>query len=273
VFGIRHAFHADLVEALHAAAEPAGYDLALSPVAPSRDERRAVRSLLDQDCEALILLGPDQRAKALAELAATTPVVVVGRKVQAEGVDVIRGDDTDGMRKAVQYLVSLGHRRIVHVDGGRAPGAAERRVGYKNAMRRAGLGEQIWVVAGGVTEEAGAAAAKRILREAPKTTAVAVFNDRSAVGLLDAVRRSGRAVPEQLSVVGYGDSSLARLPHIDLTTVGHDAREVAELAFKRAVARLGDEAGGEAGKPCEADELVLPPSLVARGSTAKPPAG
>jgi DNA-binding LacI/PurR family transcriptional regulator len=263
VYGVRHPFHGDLVEALYAAADKAGYDVALSAVAPTRDEPRAIQALLDYRCEALILLGPEQRAKALAELAVTMPVVAVARKVTATGVDVVRGDDTDGLRQAVEHLVALGHRRIVHVDGGRAPGAAERRVGYKTAMRRAGLGEQICVVGGGLTEDAGADAAKRILREAPRTTAIAVFNDRCAVGLLDTLRRAGRDVPGEVSVVGYDDSSLAKLSHVDLTTIGQDAARLAELAVDRAVARLEGEVFVD-------DELVVAPSLVVRRTTAQP---
>lgn len=260
-YAVRHPFHAELVEALYAAADRAGYEVVLSAVAPTRDESRAIRSLLDNRCDGLILLGSDQRAKALADLAATTPTIVVARKVTAAGVDVVRGDDTDGLRQAVEHLVALGHRRIVHVDGARARGAAERRVGYKTAMRRAGLGEHIWIVGGGLTEDAGADAAKRILREAPRTTAVALFNDRCATGLLDTMRRAGRDVPGELSVVGYDDSALARLSHVGLTTIALDATRLAELAVGRAVARLDGEARVD-------DELVVAPRLVIRGTTA-----
>jgi len=261
VFGVRQVLHGDLVEALYATAEPAGYDVALSAVVPGRDERRAVQALLDQGCEALVLLSPDLRPKVLAELAETMPVVVVARKVQADGVDVIRNDDSDGLRQAVEHLVAKGHRHIVHVDGGRAPGAAERRIGYKTAMRRAGLNANIWVVAGGQTEDAGSAAAQRILREAPNTTAVTVFNDRSALGLIDSVRREGREVPGDLSIVGYDDSAMARLAHVGLTTIGVKPRRLAELAVERVNARLD-------GKDGPYGELVVTPSLVTRRSTA-----
>lgn len=257
-FGVRHSFHGDLVEALYAAAEPAGYDIALSAVAPSRDEARAMQSLLDYRCEALILLGPTVKPAALAALAAAQPVVTVARKVKAEGVDVVRTDDADGLRQAVEHLVALGHREIVHVDGGNAPGAAERRTGYRTAMRRAGL--EAHLVRGGLTEEHGAAAAREL---PPSATAVTVFNDRSAVGLLDAVHRNGTRVPEDLSVVGYDDSSVAGLSHIALTTVAQDAHRLATLAIQRAVARLD-------GEDVPAAEQVVPPTLVTRKTTSRP---
>lgn len=57
-FGLQHPFHSDLVEGIYAAAEPAGYQIALSAVAAGRGEQRAVETLLDDRCEALILLGP-----------------------------------------------------------------------------------------------------------------------------------------------------------------------------------------------------------------------
>jgi hypothetical protein len=81
-FGLRHPFHTDLVEGIYAAAEPAGYQVALSAVAPSRGERQAVETLLGDRCEALILLGPQAPAARLAELAAHLPVVSVARRLR-----------------------------------------------------------------------------------------------------------------------------------------------------------------------------------------------
>jgi DNA-binding LacI/PurR family transcriptional regulator len=257
-FDVRASFHGDLVEALYAAAEAAGYDLTLSAVAPSRDEIRAVQSLLDYRCEALILLGPQLRPSALAELAAVQPTVVVARKVRAKGVDVVRTDDADGLRQAVEHLVELGHREILHVDGGTAPGAAERRTGYRNAMRQAGLAPRI--ITGGPTEDDGAEAARAIFEKSPDSTAVTVFNDRSAVGFLDAARQTGRRVPEDLSVIGFDNASIARLTHVDLTTVAQDVPELAALATQRAIGRLN----GELSPP----EQIAMPVLVSRTTTS-----
>src|ERR687889_2693172 len=139
VFGGQHAFHGDLVSGLYAAADAAEYELALSAVTPGRDERRAVASLLQDRCEALVLLGPHSPTAALADLATRLPVVVVARSVRSAAVDVVRTADAEGMHLAVDHLVALGHRDVVHVDGGRAPGAAERRRGHHGAARMHGL--------------------------------------------------------------------------------------------------------------------------------------
>jgi DNA-binding LacI/PurR family transcriptional regulator len=260
VFGVQADFHGDLVSGLYAAADRVGYELALSAVTPGRDEQRAVGSLLQDRCEALVLLGPQSPTASLATLATRLPVVVVARPVRSSAVDVVRTADDEGARLAVEHLLALGHRDVVHVDGGRAPGAAERRRGYQEALRAHGLGAH--VLPGGPTEEDGAAAARRLL-SGPLPGAVTVFNDRCALGLLDVLRRAGRTVPGDVSVVGYDDSRIARLSSVDLTSVAQDVEQLTTLAVGRALERLDST-------PVRQRELVVPPRLVVRTTTAPP---
>jgi DNA-binding LacI/PurR family transcriptional regulator len=264
VFGVQHAFHGDLVSGLYTAADRMGYELALSAVTPGRDERRAVASLLQDRCEALILLGPHAPTSYLAELAAHQPVVVVARTARHRDLDVVRTADAEGLHQAVDHLVGIGHRHIAHIDGGRAPGAAERRRGYRDAMHRHGLDTEIRVLAGGLTEDDGAAAARALLDADPPPTAVTVFNDRCALGVLDVLHRAGRSVPDDISVVGYDDSRLARLSTVNLTTIAQDTEQITTLTVARAAARLDHS-------PVAERELVIPPRLVVRATTAAPP--
>jgi DNA-binding LacI/PurR family transcriptional regulator len=261
---IRNTFHAQLVEDVHEAAERAGYDLVLSTVTRTRDETRAVETLLDSRCEALILLGSEAPAARLAALDRQLPVVVVGRPVPSDGVDVVRAADDEGVAQAVDYLAGLGHRRIAYVDGGRGAISAGRRRGYQRAMRGLRLGAHVQVIPGDRTEESGARAARIVADEESPPTAVLTFNDRSAVGLLDALVRAGVDVPGAMSVVGYDDSLLSRLAHVDLTTVSQNTREQTESAVAAVVERL------EGGRT-EHQEVVVAPRLVVRGTTGPPP--
>jgi DNA-binding LacI/PurR family transcriptional regulator len=262
VFGLHHEFHAEVVEALYAAAEATGYDLALGAAAPTRNEARAVQSLLDYRCEALILLGPTLSTAAVEELAERLPVVVVARALRTRSVDVVRTDDLAGAGLAVEHLSGLGHRSIVHVDGRRAPGAAERRRGYRAAMRALGLESRAVVIAGGLTEEDGEKAVDELLA-GPLPTAVTAFNDLCASGLLAAARERGVSVPGGLSVVGYDDSHIAGLTSVALTTVAQDSARLAESALGLALSRVADASGVP---PCR--EVVVPPRLVVRRTTA-----
>jgi DNA-binding LacI/PurR family transcriptional regulator len=260
---VRSTFHAAMVEDIHEAAEQHGYDLVLSTVTRSRDEQRAVETLVDSRCEALVLLGPVAPARRLAELDRQLPVVAVGRRIPSAAVDVVRVADDEGVGQVVAYLAGLGHRNITYVDGGRDSIATDRRRGYERAMRRAGLGGSARVIPGDHTEDAGSRAARALLTGGELPTAVVTFNDHSAVGLLDVLSREGVDVPAAVSVAGYDNSPLSRLAHINLTTVSQDTRLLTEHAVAAVVERL------DGGRTTHR-EVVLPPHLVVRDTTGPP---
>lgn len=262
VFGLHHAFHAELVESLYHALGTTGYDLGLGAWAPSRDERRAVQSMLDYRCEALILLGPTLSRASIEELAERIPVVVVARALPRSPVDVVRTDDVTGGRIAVEHLAGLGHTSITHVDGRRAPGAAERRRGYRAAMDDLGLVSGKAFVPGGLTEHDGEQAALQLLRGTPPT-AVTAFNDHCALGLMAAARARGAHVPDDLSVVGYDNSHIAGLASVALTTISQDASTLAASALDLALERADRAVDGR-----PPTEVVVPPRLVVRDTTA-----
>jgi DNA-binding LacI/PurR family transcriptional regulator len=261
---IRNPFHAELIEDLHLASEGRGYDLVLSTVTASRDERRAIETLLDFRCEALILLGPSLSAGRLSALAEQLPIVAIGKEPAAAGVDVVRGADDLGVGQAVDHLVDLGHRRIAFVDGGKGSVASLRRRGYRTALRRHGLTDALRIIPADHNERAGAEAARALLAAAePLPTALIASNDHCAVGLQDELTRAGIRIPGDLSLIGYDNSWLARLAHIDLTSVDQNAEKLAALAVEVATDRLENGRGAP-------DEHVLTPHLVLRGTTAPP---
>ena len=260
---IRNSFHTEIVEHIVAAADRAGYEVVLGAVTPTHDEAKVIETLLDFRCEGILLIGPELSASDLASLGGKVPSVVIGRRIRAETLDVVRTADGRGIGTVVDYLVDLGHRQVVHVSGGSGVIATDRCNGYLRAMRRHGLEHHAKMIDGDFTESAGIVAAQRLLAgELP--TAVVCANDRLAVGVLDALRRAGVDVPGDVSVTGYDDSMLARLGHIDLTTVSQKPQEQAEDAVAAVIERLDKER-------TESRSSVLTPQLVVRATTAPPP--
>ncbi|HEX2145090.1 MAG TPA: LacI family DNA-binding transcriptional regulator [Glycomyces sp.] len=263
LFTARNPYHVDLVEAIYPAAEDLGYDLVLSATVPTRDERKAIEALVGHRSEALLLCGPTIPDEDVSELGARVPTVVLGRHIKNAGVDVVTSYDRPGAREVVDYLVGLGHRDIVHVDAGTQPGGPERRRAYRDAMRANGLGERIRVIPGNHCQEGGSDAARRLLEEGPLPTAVFAANDQCALGLLDVFTRAGVKIPEQVSIVGYDDSHIAGLSHIDLTTVRQDVPRLAQLAVEAADEQLR---GAREPGVC----LKLESKLVVRGTSGPP---
>ena len=261
-FAVGHAFHGEVLRSLYTEADAVGYEVVLSGVTPDRSDDDAVDTLLAERCEGLILIGSDLKTGAMARLAGRLPVVSVLRPAHASGVGVVRTDDALGMRLAVEHLRGLGHERIGLLDGGRAPGAAERRQGYRRGMNAA-PGLHGLVMPGGLTELDGAAAARAFLAmRAPRPTGVVAFNDRCALGFVDVVRQAGVRVPADVSVVGFDDIEQAGYPHVALTTVRQDAARLGAEAVRTVTGKLDDTGGAET------TGAVIEPELVVRSSTA-----
>lgn len=255
---IRNAFHAEMVEHMVAEADSVGYEVVLGAVTPTHPESKVIETLLDFRCEAVVLLGPQASDAELETWSSKLPIVAVGRRIG--GVDAVRAGDSRGMSDIVDHLVGLGHSRIAHVGGAGSIGK-DRQAGYRRAMHRHGLDEHTYVVEGDFTEQCAPRAIAELLDVTDeRPTAIVAANDRSAVGLLDALQRRGITVPEEISVTGYDDSILARMAHIDLTTVSQEPKEQASRAVRAAVERLDD------GR-VDVTSTVLRPRLVVRGST------
>ncbi len=260
-FGLHDENHGEVVEAFYQASHQSGYDLILSPNAPTRSEKDAAESLLDYRCEALVLIGPSLTRAELGALASRAPVIVIARALRDTPVDVVRTDDAAGARLAVDHLVHLGHRRIVHVHAGRIAGAAQRRSGYRDAMRDAGLASEVGLIAGGRFEDDGWVAADQLLA-AGTATAVFTYNDQCSVGLIARLRHRGVRVPEDVSVVGFDDTRLARSASLALTTIAQDTDSIARQALDLAIQRAGTVAAPT--------EIVVAPRLVVRTTTSAP---
>lgn len=256
----------DMLGGFEEVSEAAGLRIVLG--GGRRDAARVARlidTFVELRVEAISIFGtvPGLRRDALP-VAACPVVLVSSPDLRARRVDVVDDDDVRGAVLAVEHLISLGHRRIAHIAGPPGGVARSRRAGYEDAMRRARRGRWIRVENGDFTEETGYRAGLRLLRH-PGRRPQAIFgcDDMAAVGVLTAADELGIPVPGRLSVVGYDDTTLARIGHVSLTSVDPNGREIGRRAAAFAVERI--ERPGR-----RARRRLVTPSLVVRGTTAPP---
>ncbi len=267
VSDLHNPYFSEVMDGIEVAARSSGYHaLFNSGGRAAAGEAEAIDTLLQLRTDGVVMAGPVLAARRIEQVAASVPVVVVARHSRSPAHDSITNDDRMGARLAVDHLVGLGHRTVAHVDGGTGAGSAQRRAGFLDAMARHGLSGSARVVRGSFTEEGGRDGVTALLRAKERPTAIFVGNDLAAVGALDALDAHGLRVPEDVALVGYDNIALAALGHIDLTTIDQPRREMGVTAVRLLLERRDD------GRRM-ARHLVVPPSIVVRGSTGPPPRG
>lgn len=260
---LHNPFFAEVIDGVQAEAGAKGYNTIMSVVDHrALAERRALDTLLELRIDGLILASPMLEINAITLASKEVPVVLVARRARMGSVDSVSNDDPTGAALVVQHLADLGHQNIAHIDGGGGAGAAERRKGYERAMQRRGLEAHIRVIPGSYTDDGGRQGVAALFDgEPPHPTAIFVANDLAALGALSALSERGLRVPEDVSVVGYDNTALAAVSQINLTTVDQPRPDMGRTAVTLLLERL-------AGRRDTARHVLMPPTLVVRGTTA-----
>lgn len=270
VTDIENPFFPELVRAADDTARALGYTMLLGSAA--YDEERSMRYLdlmVDRRVDGIIVASSQISERHWARLLkAPIPVVVVNAEPAGLPVPVIVSDNEGGSRLAVQHLVALGHRRIGYIRGpGAYTAAIPRLEGFLGACADAGLAPDATpVVRGEAQVESGERGAAALLEQAPELTAIACYNDLTAIGALRALRAAGRRVPDDVSVVGFDDIAAASWVDPPLTTIVQQKAEMGRLAVEWLTHALGDPEAVRA-----TDVVRLPVFLRDRGSSGPPP--
>ncbi|MGA6228029.1 LacI family DNA-binding transcriptional regulator [Streptomyces umbrinus] len=251
-------FFAEVITGVNAVIEETDLELLLVLAASERGRARLARILQSRGADGVMLLAlreNDPLAK-VAE-AGGVPVVHGGRPLDRAPRWYVDADNRGGARQAVEYLISKGRRAIGTVTGPQDMHAGvSRYLGFREAVALAGLKDHR-VAHADFSEAGGAAATARLLDEHPDLDAVFVASDAMAAGALRVLRERGRAVPEDVAVVGFNDILTARHTQPSLTTIHQPIVALGREMTRMLVRVLGGE---------EPTPLILPTDLVIRES-------
>jgi DNA-binding LacI/PurR family transcriptional regulator len=257
--------------AIQERAHAMGYDVLLAHTlnVPEREEA-CVRRFLSRRVEGLFI-SPVYRigseARIYRELQTRRlPTVVLGHTTPFCNQFVnVESDDLLGSYTATQYLLKLGHKRIAYFAGPQpTPWNQERFDGYRRALREAEMDvDDKLVFQAGRTIEDGAKAALQLINESSDATAIQAVNDLVAVGCAETLLRQGVRIPQDMSIIGFGNVLLSEHFRVPLTTLRQPKFRLGMAAMDAMEALLRGE---------RTESKRLPAELVVRGSTGIAPA-
>jgi DNA-binding LacI/PurR family transcriptional regulator len=204
------------------------------------------------------------------------PVAVLDNTFALPWAVRVVSDDADGCRLAIEHLVSLGHCRIACITAAPfIPSAVLRADGYLAAMKAFGLDVPDDYLKWGAEwdVESAVKAARELFSLDPDSRPTAIFcaGDLMAMVAIREARKAGLRLPEELSVVGYADFSMAALCDPPLTTVAQPFEEMGRRAVRELLdCRKGEDLQEQLKKATS--ECIIATRLVVRESTAPPPA-
>ena len=266
VADLGNTFVTPLIHGIAASLDDAGV---LSVVAESQDDHsrlsNIVEHMLSRRVDGIITLAARTGDQAVLEAAnRIVPVVLASRPLEDTPLHQVIHDNEKGGRLAAEHLAGLGHRTVAQLEGpDDILNFPRRRHGFRTIVGSEGLDEvPVPDRARRPTIDEGARLMTELLDSSARVpTAVFAHNDLMAIGALTVLRARGLRVPDDVSLVGYNDMPLADHLSPPLTTVRYRTFEVGRRAGDMMVQLLGDH---------ECENVVLEPTLVARGSSRRP---
>ena len=221
----------------------------------------AVRRLRQQAVAGLVIVSPQSvMARAFRHLPDDIPIVAIWGYAGTP-VPVVASAETAGAAQATRHLLDLGHRNVWHVAGPKGRIGAENRIrGWRETLEAAGI-EAPPLRFGDWSAQSGHALARQLIAD-KSVTAIFVGNDQMALGVLRAIHESGRAVPDEISVIGFDDVPDAAFYSPPLTTVRQNFAQLGRETMQLLIGMMRERA--------PAADVVLPVELIVRASTARP---
>lgn len=233
---ITNPFFPELVQGFEDVATSHGYEILIGSMSCDPDRRHAcIRRMLERDVEGVAVMTFGIEQPGVEELALRRiPMVFVDAAPLQERMSAICVDYRQGIREGVQHLAVLGHRRIGFLSGPRFLRSAElRKAAFLEAAAEIGVSPaKEWLHEADHTLEGGMVAMENLLKAKKMPTAVMCSNDMTAIGALRVLARSGIAVPEDVSLIGFDDIHLAEFVNPPLTTIRMSRISLAKAAVE-----------------------------------------
>ncbi|MBC9717015.1 LacI family DNA-binding transcriptional regulator [Streptomyces sp. TRM66268-LWL] len=265
-------YFSDIIHGVGVALADTEVQLLLTFASKDRERRRLAQYLAAQRVDGVLLVSVhanDPLPDLIDDL--HIPAVVSGRRSATEPLASVDTDNFEGARAAIAHLVERGRTRIATITGILDVYGAQRRLdGYRAALSAAGIEEdEALVEPGDFSEEGGRRAMAELLRRRPDLDAVFAASDVMASGARQILREQGRRIPDDVSLVGFDDSAIARHMDPPLTSVRQPIEQMGREMTRLLLAEIAaiDAHRPQTSRLLSREQVVLPTQLVIRSSS------
>lgn len=265
---MRNPFFPDILDGIWSALQGTQYQplLAVRHCADAT-EQALIETMLDRKLDGFVMIAPIIGHDYLWRLAASVPIVMIGRHETGGAFDTVNNDDERGARLAVSHLIAQGHKRIAFFSFDPPEDSAVNPVvyrlrGYIAAMQAHGLDKylQICRTHSGGSAEQDRRLAREVLSATPRPTAIFTWHDAAAINVMAEAQELGLKLPEDLAVVGYDNFRVSALPQLQLSSVDQDAHALGARAAELLIERIEGRT--------DAVHFTTEPKLVVRRSSS-----
>lgn len=262
--------NAGIIRAIEQGAQSAGYSVLLGDTQGLEEREQHYADLVSHgQADGILLFGSripfkiDPNRPLFEQL---PPMVNGNEGIDSDEIVKVTVDNEAAAKAAVDYLISLGHKRIATITGpNNVPSSKKREKGYKKSLLEAGIDyDPLLQIEGEYDVKSGVIAAQKLLLLRERPTAIFCFNDDMAIGAMQFLQQQGFKVPNDISVMGFDDINYAEYVTPSLTTIHQPLNEIGATCIKLLLDQLN-------GKEVVVGTQYLPFDLVIRNSTSVVP--
>lgn len=262
---ITNTFFSDVLRGIEFVALENGYQVLLGDADNSAEREKGYLSILRQKKAAgMILLTAGIEADIVEEIASEYPVVLACEYLEGVNVPTVSIDNVSGARKATEYLINLGHKRIGFISGPmNSVLSRDRLKGFYQAMGQYNLKvEPELVQEGNFSYKSGLNMTLKLLAYSHTPTAVFAANDEMAFGAVNAIERKGLSVPNDISVIGFDNIKFSAIFKPALTTISQPTFDIGTKAMELLIGLMTKQ-------EMKKTQYILENKLVLRDSCCK----
>lgn len=257
---ITNTFFSKVLRGIEQVAIENDYEVLLGDTVNNVERERGYLDIIRQKkADGMILLTARLESHSLEEIASDFPVVLACEYLEGSKIPTVSIDNISSARKATEYLINLGHRRIGFISGPlNIILSRDRLKGFRQAMAQHNIPiESFLVQEGDFSFESGYNMMMKFLALDQPPTAVFAANDEMAIGAIKAIKSNGLHVPDDISVVGFDDIKFASIYEPALTTISQPMFEIGKKAMELLIKLINKD-------KLEKNQYILEDQLVIR---------